>query len=69
MRLDPQRHHDVVILGGDDHKTGQESDTAERFAQLERVLEDLVPDVTLSHRWSGQVIETSDGLPYMGTLD
>ena len=26
----------------------------------------LVPDVDITHRWSGQVIETPDGLPYIG---
>jgi glycine/D-amino acid oxidase-like deaminating enzyme len=66
MRLDPQRNHDVVIFGGEDHKTGQESDTADCFMRLERALEQRVPGITLSHRWSGQVIETPDGLPYIG---
>ena len=26
----------------------------------------LVPGIELTHRWSGQVIETQDGLPYIG---
>ena len=25
-----------------------------------------VPEVSVTHRWSGQVIETNDGLPYIG---
>jgi Rieske Fe-S protein len=33
---------------------------------LERALRAKVPQISLSHRWSGQVIETPDGLPYIG---
>jgi hypothetical protein len=26
----------------------------------------LLPDIAVTHRWSGQVIETNDGIPYVG---
>ncbi|MCW1886055.1 FAD-dependent oxidoreductase [Luteolibacter flavescens] len=55
-----------VILGGEDHKTGQESDPDECFARLEEWLTKWIPDAEVTHRWSGQVIETVDGLPYIG---
>lgn len=63
-----ERHHDydLVILGGEDHKTGQVTDTASCYERLERALASKVSDVRLTHRWSGQVIETPDGLPYIG---
>jgi len=66
LRIEPHRAHDVVIFGGEDHKTGQAADTAERFARLEQKLTSLVGALEMSHRWSGQVIETADGLPYIG---
>lgn len=66
FRIEPHRDHDVVILGGEDHKTGQAADIAERYARLEQALRATVPGVELTHRWSGQVIETPDGLPYIG---
>jgi glycine/D-amino acid oxidase-like deaminating enzyme/nitrite reductase/ring-hydroxylating ferredoxin subunit len=66
LRLDRQRAHDLVILGGDDHKTGQVSDTDACYERLEQALTDRLPDISLTHRWSGQVIETPDGLPYIG---
>jgi glycine/D-amino acid oxidase-like deaminating enzyme/nitrite reductase/ring-hydroxylating ferredoxin subunit len=66
MRLEPGRGADLVIFGGEDHKTGQATDTNACYARLERALESLVPNVELTHRWSAQVIETPDGLPYMG---
>jgi glycine/D-amino acid oxidase-like deaminating enzyme/nitrite reductase/ring-hydroxylating ferredoxin subunit len=66
LRVDRHRGFDYVILGGEDHKTGQAADTAACFQALDETLKSLVPDVEVTHRWSGQVIETNDGLPYIG---
>jgi glycine/D-amino acid oxidase-like deaminating enzyme/nitrite reductase/ring-hydroxylating ferredoxin subunit len=66
LRVEPHRGYDVVIYGGEDHKTGQADDTEERYARLEQTLAALAPGIALTHRWSGQVIETPDGLPYIG---
>jgi glycine/D-amino acid oxidase-like deaminating enzyme/nitrite reductase/ring-hydroxylating ferredoxin subunit len=55
-----------AIFGGNDHKTGQSHDTESRFADLERKLLTLVPSAKVDRRWSGQVIETDDGLPFIG---
>jgi Rieske Fe-S protein len=66
MRLDRQRGHDLIILGGEDHKTGQVADTDACYGRLEEALLEMLPDISLTHRWSGQVIETPDGLPYIG---
>jgi len=66
LRLEPHREYDLVIYGGEDHKTGQQEDTAACYRRLEEQLRRLVPDIELTHRWSGQVIETPDGLPYIG---
>lgn len=66
LRLAPGEGNDVVILGGGDHKTGQVDDTVKCYERLEDRLRSLVPGVELTHRWSGQVIETPDGLPYIG---
>jgi glycine/D-amino acid oxidase-like deaminating enzyme/nitrite reductase/ring-hydroxylating ferredoxin subunit len=66
LRVEPHRDFDVVIFGGEDHKTGQVHDTEDCYRRLEARLPTLVPRVELTHRWSGQVIETPDGLPYIG---
>lgn len=68
LRLEPHRGYDVVIFGGEDHKTGQQTDTQACYARLERALKAWLPDVAVTHRWSGQVIETPDGLPLIGEL-
>ena len=66
LRIEPHRDHDVVIFGGEDHKTGQAGDTSACFERLEKTLASIVSGIEITHRWSGQVIETADGLPYIG---
>ena len=66
LRVEPHRDFDVVIFGGEDHKTGQSADTNACYPRLEAQLRHLVGEIELTHRWSGQVIETPDGLPYIG---
>src|SRR5205085_6156660 len=66
LRVDRRHDHDYVIFGGEDHKTGQVEETAQCFTRLEARLKALIPDISVTHRWTGQVIETNDGLPYIG---
>jgi glycine/D-amino acid oxidase-like deaminating enzyme/nitrite reductase/ring-hydroxylating ferredoxin subunit len=67
LRVEPHRAYDLVILGGEDHKTGQTSDTEACYDRLARAVVALAPAIEITHRWSGQVIETPDGLPYIGS--
>ena len=60
------RAHDYVIFGGADHKTGQAADPGAGFAELETALRAIAPEAQVDYRWSGQVLESSDGLPFMG---
>lgn len=59
---------DYLIVGGEDHKTGQGHGTEqERYTRLEQWARERfhrMGDIT--HRWSGEVIETPDGLAYLG---
>jgi glycine/D-amino acid oxidase-like deaminating enzyme/nitrite reductase/ring-hydroxylating ferredoxin subunit len=66
LRVDRRHDHDFVIFGGEDHKTGQAENTIDCFNRLEKKLKHLVPEIAVTHKWSGQVIETNDGLPYIG---
>jgi glycine/D-amino acid oxidase-like deaminating enzyme/nitrite reductase/ring-hydroxylating ferredoxin subunit len=68
LRLDRHRDFDVVIFGGEDHKTGQAANPSECYRRVEDALTSLLPQVEITHRWSGQVIETPDGLPYIGEM-
>jgi glycine/D-amino acid oxidase-like deaminating enzyme/nitrite reductase/ring-hydroxylating ferredoxin subunit len=58
---------DVLIVGGEDHKTGQAEDCAHRFVKLEAWARDRFPFVgEMTDHWSGQVMETVDGVAYIG---
>jgi glycine/D-amino acid oxidase-like deaminating enzyme/nitrite reductase/ring-hydroxylating ferredoxin subunit len=63
-----EKDHDGVscVFGGEDHRTGMEAHTEVRYQNLERELERIVPGAKVTHRWCGQIVETVDGLPYIG---
>lgn len=61
------RGADLLIVGGEDHKTGQASDQDERWGRLAEWARGLVPAAgEPAYRWSGQVFETADGLGLIG---
>jgi glycine/D-amino acid oxidase-like deaminating enzyme/nitrite reductase/ring-hydroxylating ferredoxin subunit len=66
LRVDRHSDHDYVIFGGEDCKTGQEDDPATVFKRLEERLRKVLPEASVQHRWLGQVVETNDGLPFVG---
>jgi Rieske Fe-S protein len=66
LRVEPQHGFDYAIFGGEDHKTGQVTDTTACYRALEQTLQRILPGAEVTERWSGQVIETNDGLPYIG---
>jgi len=57
---------DFLIVGGEDHKTGQEDDSGRRFERLESWTRERFPIGPVEHRWSGQVMEPVDGIAYIG---
>jgi glycine/D-amino acid oxidase-like deaminating enzyme/nitrite reductase/ring-hydroxylating ferredoxin subunit len=59
-------HGDLLIVGGEDHKTGQHDDGAARFQRLEAWTRDRFPIGDVRYRWSGQVLEPVDGLGFLG---
>jgi glycine/D-amino acid oxidase-like deaminating enzyme/nitrite reductase/ring-hydroxylating ferredoxin subunit len=66
LRVDRHGDFDYVIYGGEDHKTGQKRKTKEAYARLWARLKKIIPGARIDHRWSGQVVCTPDGLPYIG---
>src|SRR5215210_60913 len=59
--------YDILIVGGEDHKTGQATDTEERFNCLEQWASERFPMIeTVQYRWSGQVMEPVDYMAYIG---
>jgi glycine/D-amino acid oxidase-like deaminating enzyme/nitrite reductase/ring-hydroxylating ferredoxin subunit len=67
-RLQPWNEgHDLLIVGGEDHQSGTADDMERRFAALERWTRDHYPSfASPQFRWSGQVLEPVDFLPFSG---
>jgi len=67
VRLQPEGDHAVLIVGGEDHKTGEADDMDLRYARLEAWTREHFPMAgEVLYRWSGQVMEPFDGLAFIG---
>ena len=55
-----------LIVGGEDHRVGEEEDTESRFATLGSYASEYFGSRPLRYRWSGQIIEPHGGLPLIG---
>jgi glycine/D-amino acid oxidase-like deaminating enzyme/nitrite reductase/ring-hydroxylating ferredoxin subunit len=66
VRIDRRNNYDYVIFGGEDVKTGQEEDAEKVFDKLRERLKKVLPNAEIQHRWLGQIVETNDGLPFIG---
>lgn len=69
--LDPYHYvrlaSDCLLVGGEDHKTGQRDDARDRYARLESWARERFPMMgDVRFRWSGQVLEPVDGLAFIG---
>jgi glycine/D-amino acid oxidase-like deaminating enzyme/nitrite reductase/ring-hydroxylating ferredoxin subunit len=59
--------HEILIVGGEDHKSGQADDTQERHARLEAWARDRFPQMgAVEFVWAGQLMEPVDGLAFIG---
>jgi glycine/D-amino acid oxidase-like deaminating enzyme/nitrite reductase/ring-hydroxylating ferredoxin subunit len=59
--------YDLLIVGGEDHKSGQADDTEQRHARLESWAETRFPMMEeVEFTWAGQCMETVDGLAFIG---
>lgn len=59
--------YDLLLVGGEDHKTGQADDGEQRYAHLEAWARERFPMIErIELRWSGQVMEPVDGLAFIG---
>lgn len=56
----------VVVVGGEDHKVGQDDDP-EAYVRLQAWARERMPSIQrFTHAWSGQVLEPADGLAFAG---
>jgi glycine/D-amino acid oxidase-like deaminating enzyme/nitrite reductase/ring-hydroxylating ferredoxin subunit len=58
---------DLLIVGGADHKVGQDAHSRQRWNDLEQWVRERFPMAgALAYQWSGQVMEPADGLAFFG---
>jgi glycine/D-amino acid oxidase-like deaminating enzyme/nitrite reductase/ring-hydroxylating ferredoxin subunit len=58
---------DILVVGGEDHKTGQADNFEPRFERLDEWARTRWPEAgEVAFRWSGQVLEPVDGLAFIG---
>ena len=62
------RHKEnLLIVGGEDHKTGQEGTDHDQYTRLENWAREYFPNAgAVKFRWSGQVLNSMDGLAFIG---
>ncbi len=59
--------YDILIVGGADHKVGQDTHPQHRYDEIERWTRAHFPMAQeVEYRWSGEVMEPSDGPAYLG---
>jgi Rieske Fe-S protein len=59
--------HDLLIVGGEDHKAGMPDDPEARFERLRAWTRARFPSAgAVEHAWSGLVYEPNDGLAFIG---
>ncbi len=67
VRTQPENDFDVLIVGGEDHRTGQDDNADEHFGKLVQWTQKRFPEAReILYKWSGQYLETHDGLAFIG---
>jgi glycine/D-amino acid oxidase-like deaminating enzyme/nitrite reductase/ring-hydroxylating ferredoxin subunit len=59
---------ELLILGGDSHKTGQDDDTERHYAALDEFARQRFAVRSVKYRWSTQDYMSLDQIPYIGKL-
>jgi glycine/D-amino acid oxidase-like deaminating enzyme len=67
VRLHRLRGREYLIVGGEDHKSGQADDTMQRHARIENWTRQRFPTLgPVEFAWGGQVMQSLDGLAFIG---
>ena len=67
QELNDAEDSEVLISGGEDHKTGQANDPQRRYDEIEKWTRQRFPEAKeILFQWSGQVMEPPDHLAYIG---
>lgn len=59
---------EMILVGGESHKTGQGKETLEHYRALEEFGKDAFGVGDIAYRWSAQDLTTLDKVPYIGAI-
>lgn len=63
------KEHDLLIIGGEDHRTGEKADTESCYENLKKWTTQRFPMAEkVCYQWSGQVMEPVDCLAFIGKV-
>ena len=68
IRTTPYEDGLLLLVGGEGHKVGTDSNTEERYKKLESYARDRFGIESFAYRWSNQDMVSFDKLPYIGHL-
>jgi glycine/D-amino acid oxidase-like deaminating enzyme/nitrite reductase/ring-hydroxylating ferredoxin subunit len=68
VRTVPVDGDELLLVGGEGHRTGTGGDTEERYRRLEAFAREHWDVRSVDYRWSAQDNTTLDGVPYVGRL-
>lgn len=60
------KDYDLLVMGGEDHETGNANDMNRRYASLESWAKKRFPIEKIDYYWSGQVFEPKDAMAFIG---
>ncbi len=64
---DKTSDHEILVVGGADHKVGQDEHPEHRYDEIEKWVRQHYPMAgSVDFKWSGQCMEPADGVGYMG---
>jgi Rieske Fe-S protein len=64
----PLDGEELLLVGGEGHRTGTGGDTEERYRRLEAFAREHWDVQSVEYRWSAQDNTTLDGVPYIGPV-
>lgn len=68
LRIADSGDPNLLIIGGADHKTGESVDERDGWMKLEDYTRQRWSDFTVERRWSAELFEPDDGVPYAGEV-
>ena len=69
IRSHPFGDGELLIVGGEGHKTGKGGDTRQRYRRLEAFARERFGTGPPRFRWSSQDLMPADGMPYVGPVN